>query len=184
MGRHRTIDRDIVLDAAESIVRTQGIAALTIDAVARGAGITKGGVQSSFGTKDQLIEAMYNRWGAQFDADVNARAGVNPDPITAIGAHIEVTYAADDAQGDRAASMMAALLNAPEHLQGSRDWYAERMAGLDFSTAEGRAARLAFLATEGTFMLRRFGFMTMSPAQWDDVFTDIRALLPESAPGK
>jgi AcrR family transcriptional regulator len=46
MGRYQPVDRDKVLDAAEAILRTRGIAALTIDAVAKAAGISKGGVQS------------------------------------------------------------------------------------------------------------------------------------------
>ncbi len=51
MGRKRTIDRDWVLTVAERIVGERGASALTIDAVANAAGITKGGVQSSFGTR-------------------------------------------------------------------------------------------------------------------------------------
>lgn len=43
MGRPRSIDRDKLLDMAEKIVGKDGPAALTIDAVARAAGITKGG---------------------------------------------------------------------------------------------------------------------------------------------
>ena len=54
-GRPRSIDRDKVLDAAEGIVAAEGAAGLTFDAVARAAGITKGGVQYCFGTKDKLI---------------------------------------------------------------------------------------------------------------------------------
>ena len=63
-GRPRSIDRDKVLDAAEGIVAAEGAAGLTFDAVARAAGITKGGVQYCFGTKDKLIEAMIDRWSA------------------------------------------------------------------------------------------------------------------------
>lgn len=63
MGRQRTIDRDKVLDAAENIVLNQGAAALTIDAVAKSMGISKGGVQYCFGNKDALIDAMFERWG-------------------------------------------------------------------------------------------------------------------------
>src|SRR5690606_31627342 len=54
-GRPRTIDRDKVLDAAEAVVMRAGAAGLTIDAVAREAGITKGGVQYAFGSKENLI---------------------------------------------------------------------------------------------------------------------------------
>lgn len=57
MGRQRSIDRDKVLDIAEEIVATQGAAGLTIDAVAKAMGISKGGVQYCFGSKDALIDA-------------------------------------------------------------------------------------------------------------------------------
>lgn len=63
MGRQRSIDRDKVLDTAEEIVATQGAAGLTIDAVAKAMGISKGGVQYCFGSKDALIDAMFDRWG-------------------------------------------------------------------------------------------------------------------------
>lgn len=82
-GRPRRIDRDKVLDAAEALVLRAGAAALSFDAVAREAGITKGGVQYAFGTRDKLIRAMLTRWGAAFDADVAERCG--PDPSRARG---------------------------------------------------------------------------------------------------
>lgn len=50
MGRRRTIDRDQLLDAAEAVIAREGAAGLTIDAVAKEMGITKGGVQYCFGT--------------------------------------------------------------------------------------------------------------------------------------
>lgn len=71
MGRQRTIDRDKVLDAAENIVLNQGAAALTIDAVAKSMGISKGGVQYCFGNKDALIDAMFERWGYTYEQIFN-----------------------------------------------------------------------------------------------------------------
>ena len=62
MGRPRSIDRDKVLDIAERIVREEGATALTFDAVARAAGITKGSTTVGKGaavgrvTMDQLRE--------------------------------------------------------------------------------------------------------------------------------
>lgn len=54
---------------------------------------------------------------------------------------------------------MAALLQTPEYLQSTKAWYQQRLAGVDTSTVEGKRARLAFLATEGAFLLRYFGLM-------------------------
>ena len=50
--------RRSILDAVERIAVTQGPAAVTIQAVANAAGVTKGGVTHHFENKQALIEAM------------------------------------------------------------------------------------------------------------------------------
>ena len=50
-----------MLDAAEVVVVRQGIANLTLDAVAAEAGLSKGGLLHHFPSKDRLIEAMVVR---------------------------------------------------------------------------------------------------------------------------
>ena len=85
MGRTRRIDRDKVLDAAERIVAEEGPSSLTIDAVAKAMGITKGGVQYCFGSKDALVSALLTRWSAEYDAEVADRAGPDAEPYAAAG---------------------------------------------------------------------------------------------------
>ena len=173
MGRKNTIDREALLDVAEEIVTTKGAAALTIDAVAKAAGITKGGVQYSFGTKDALIDAMLDRWAKSYAEEFARIAGSDPDALTAMRAHVEATRRSDAASNAKAASLLAALQQTPEHLASTRRWYRERLAMLDPATGEGRRARLAFLATEGAFALRFFGLMDMDEGEWEDVMKDI-----------
>src|ERR1044072_1924510 len=61
---------DALLDAAEAVVARQGIANLTLDAVAAEVGMSKGGVLHHFPAKDRLVEAMVVRsaenWRAHF----------------------------------------------------------------------------------------------------------------------
>ena len=52
---------DTLLDAAEAVVVRQGIANLTLDAVAAEAGMSKGGLLHHFPTKDRLVEALVTR---------------------------------------------------------------------------------------------------------------------------
>ncbi len=52
---------DTLLDAAERVVVRQGIANLTLDAVAAEAGLSKGGLLHHFPSKDRLVEAMVQR---------------------------------------------------------------------------------------------------------------------------
>ncbi|KAF7597988.1 MAG: TetR family transcriptional regulator [Candidatus Dactylopiibacterium carminicum] len=179
MGRNKTIDRDAVLDVAESIVRQAGAAGLTIDAVARAAGISKGGVQSCFGSKDALIDAMFGRWEQSYQSYFQPIVGDDPQPVTRVRAHVEATHRSDAISNAKAAGLMAALIQSPEHLTGTRDWYRQRIAGLDIRQEADRRALLAFFATEGAFMLRFFGLMDFEPSQWEAAFVDIERLFGE-----
>jgi AcrR family transcriptional regulator len=71
MKRPRSVQRPgALLDAAEAVVARQGIANLTLDAVAAEVGMSKGGVLHHFPSKDRLVEAMVVRsaeaWRATF----------------------------------------------------------------------------------------------------------------------
>ena len=61
MKRTGTSWRGRVLDAAEAVVARQGVANLTLEAVAAEAGISKGGLLHHFRTKDRLVEALVTR---------------------------------------------------------------------------------------------------------------------------
>lgn len=177
MGRSPTIDRDKVLDLAEQILLKDGTGALTIDAVAKAAGVSKGGIQSRFGTKDDLIRAMLERWTREYEAQMSATTGPDPKPLAVARGHVEVTMAMDAAERARAAGFMAALIDATHHRAECRAWYAELFGGLEPQSKEGRRARMALLATEGAFLLRTFGLMEFSDDEWTDVQDALRALL-------
>lgn len=53
--------QDALLDAAVTVVARQGIANLTLDAVAAEAGLSKGGLLHHFPSKDRLVEALVRR---------------------------------------------------------------------------------------------------------------------------
>lgn len=179
MVRPRSIDREKLLDAAEDLVRRRGAGALTIDAVARACGITKGGVQYAFGTKDDIIDAMFDRWNRDYDARFAAIAGDDPDPLRRLRAHVTATRDGDEVSMAKAASLMAGLMQTPEHLASTQRWYRERLRGLDGDTPRERRARLAFLATEGAFLLHFLRFMPLEDTEWQAVFGDIARLLQE-----
>ena len=181
MARPRRIDRDRLLDAAEEILRSQGAAALTIDALARACGITKGGVQYAFGSKDDIIDAMFARWNRDYDARFAAIAGEGADPVQRLRAHVAATREADEVSMSKAASLMAGLMQTPQHLASTQAWYRERLAGLDGDSPRGRQARLAFFACEGAFLLHFLRFMPQEDAEWQAVFDDIAALLDPPA---
>lgn len=183
-GRPRSIDRDHVLDMAEKLVEEGGILALTMDAVAQAAGVTKGGVQYCFGNKDGLMKAMIERLGDRFDDQVAARKRHKNDAISHIGAHIAVTRESDADDDSRFAAMMASLIPNSHYLEETRAWYRKQWDGLDVSTPEGRRARLAFIANEGAFWLRSFNLFELTQKEWQSIFDDIEDLLGEHSKGR
>lgn len=178
VGARNTVDKERVLQAAEAIVAERGAAALTIDAVANAAGITKGGVQSSFGTKDALVCAMVDRW-LQDDSKRFERllGSDNPSVLKRTLAHVKTTRMADDASQARVASLMVSVLQSVDHRKNLRHWYSERLAGLDVTLEHQQMAMVAFLATEGAFFLKFFGLVDFDQKRWDILFDKLEALV-------
>ncbi|MDQ1080646.1 TetR/AcrR family transcriptional regulator [Pseudoroseomonas cervicalis] len=177
MGRPPSIDRDKVLDLAEAILLKDGTAALTLDAVARAAGVSKGGIQSRFGTKDELLAALVERWSGEYDSEMQARLAPDAAPAARVRAHLDITMGLQPAEYGRAAGFMATLIESVQRREEWRRWYAEHFGALDPARPEGQRARLALLAVEGAFILRAFGLMGFGDAEWETLRQDLHALL-------
>jgi AcrR family transcriptional regulator len=177
VGRPRSIDRDNVLDIAERIVREEGATALTFDALAKAAGVTKGGLQYCFGSKDDLIAAMVDRWLKGFDAEVARHVPPDGTSVDRARGYVTVSGGMDEATHTKMAGMLVSLLQSPGHLQQARAWYAEWLKGLEPGSEAEHRARTAFLAAEGAFFLRSLGLIEMDQRQWDGIFDDILKLL-------
>jgi len=59
--------RQRLLDAAEAIARSDGPGAMSLDAVAAAAGVSKGGLLYHFPSKSKLLEAMVDGFLSRFD---------------------------------------------------------------------------------------------------------------------
>lgn len=178
MGRRQTIDRDGLLDAAERVVLRDGANSLTIDAVAREAGVSKGGVLYAFETKDALIDAMMRRVVANYErmvAEYLAEAGDTPRNRAL--AHVDANRREDAAVNARAVALMTSFLRAPAFHAESLAFYRELFGNADQSTEAGRRMRLGLLATEGAFAVRGFGLYPFTAAEWQAVHDDIASIL-------
>ncbi|MAD47525.1 MAG: TetR family transcriptional regulator [Oceanospirillaceae bacterium] len=185
MGRRKTIDRNVLLDIAEQIVGGQGAKALTIDALAKAAGITKGGVQYSFRNKEALLDAIFERWDQQYNSLYRSIAGDHPDAMEKVAGHVQATRQADESANARAASLMMALLENPKQMAANRTWYRGIISDLDLSDEKARRMRLAFLASEGAFLLRSLGLLDIDDSEWQDMMDDVATtLLPGDDSGR
>lgn len=173
MGRKPTVTRGQLLDLAEEIVRTEGAKALTIDALARAAGISKGGVQYSFVSKDDLVRALIERWTSQFDAMLDADETSSAADL--IRSYIRAMRASQQAMNAKMAGLMITYLQDPANMQETRDWYQGIFDRIGTASAEAQAARVAFLAVEGLFLLRIVGID--EDGAWTGFLDDIEMVL-------
>ncbi|WP_298741527.1 TetR/AcrR family transcriptional regulator [uncultured Microbacterium sp.] len=73
--------RESVLDAFEHLLIDDGERAATMDAAARAAGVSKGGLLYHFASKDALEQGLLDRLSALVDADVAAMANAPEGPV-------------------------------------------------------------------------------------------------------
>ncbi|AZZ54673.1 TetR family transcriptional regulator [Rathayibacter iranicus] len=86
--------RDRVLDGFEQLLIEQGERAATLDAVARKAGVSKGGLLYHFPSKDALVDGLLQRLDERREEDV-ARSLAAPEGVVAY--LLRTSFAADSA---------------------------------------------------------------------------------------
>lgn len=122
--------RDSLLDAAETVIVRQGIAGLTLDAVAAEAGISKGGLLHHFPNKDRLVEALVVRTAdglRAFHQEAYERETEGPGRMTR--ALIDTMLADLDCWSEQcrrsSAAAFAALAHNPALIEPLRATYAD-----------------------------------------------------------
>lgn len=171
MGRKPTITREGLLEIAERIVRCEGAAGLTIDALAKAAGISKGGVQYSFSSKDDLVRALIERWMHQFD-ELLGEADVPPTDL--VRNYIKVMRSSQAAMNAKMAGLMIAYIQNPQNVIQTRQWYRSMFERLGGGARDTQAARVALLAVEGLFLLRMTGID--EDGEWSGFLDDVESV--------
>jgi AcrR family transcriptional regulator len=178
LTRKKEIDRDRILDAAESVILDSGGQAFTLDAVAERAGISKGGLVYSFATKDALIRTALEREMSRFQNAVRERLGDKlVDPFEMVLAHIDEALYEDDATTQKAAFLVTALVHAPDMMEPARRYYRTLLDPLLSKSGDAHEIRHALLAVEGLFLLRGLGFVEFSAKEQRSVLLHARKIV-------
>ncbi|MBN9061769.1 MAG: TetR family transcriptional regulator [Rhizobiales bacterium 65-9] len=172
MGRKPTITRERLLEIAEGIVRSDGAAGLTIDALGKAAGVSKGGVQYSFSSKDDLVRALIERWTRQFNELLGEMEDVSPADL--VRKYIKVMRGSQAAMNAKMAGLMIAYIQNPQNVMETRQWYRSMFERLGGATEDAQAARIAFLAVEGLFLLRIAGID--ESGEWAAFLDDVQSV--------
>lgn len=151
--------RERLLDAATRVLLVEGAQALTLDAVAREAGVSKGGLLYHFPSKHALVRAMVNRLVGRFDEALR-EAGDSPGAATRtyIEATISPTAESAGSETDKVtAALFAAALVDPEALAPLREVYERWQERLERDGIDPVEATLARMAVDGWWLARLVG---------------------------
>jgi AcrR family transcriptional regulator len=132
--------RDQLLDAAIAVIRRDGAVALTLDAVAAEAGLSKGGVLYHFASKRALIDGLLGRWLDDFEAQLTGE-----DLLAAYVRACDL----DPAQSASEFGLLAGMLEEPEVLEVARERYSEWMARMLDGVEDPVDAWVVRLAADG-----------------------------------
>jgi AcrR family transcriptional regulator len=178
VGRKKSIDRDRILDAAETVVAGVGAARLTLEGVAKEAGISKGSVVYDYGSKQALLEAMVQRAVARDNA-FNDAAAQSCEASENRTLHGRIAAAAEpfpDAFRAVALNICAALAQDRDLRSAIQQNQSAVIARIRDEADGARGPMLAYLALEGLKLLESLDYHQWPEAERKALLADIRWL--------
>ena len=190
MSTHKTpsrpalTTREKILLCAREITMEHGAQRLTIDAVARRAGLSKGGVLYHFPSKKALMSAMIQQYADLLESRLQQgmqRHSDAADPLLHGYASWFQSFSRND-EGSRSwgSSLFAVHSFDPKLLEPLAHWYRRLADRMRESPTGFENAAIVVLALEGLFYLKLFDLDTLSPEEHCRV---IERLLEIACPG-
>lgn len=181
--------KDRVLDAAEAVVVSQGIANLTLDAVAAEARLSKGGLLHYFPSKDHLVEGLVTRcaeyWRAGAD-EAYDRAPPGPGRMArALLSHLSDARTWTQQCQRSSSAAFAALAQNPKLIQPMRAVYAELRRRLAADGLAPGVGETVMAAMDGLWLNRVLGLGSVDQALMDRMRRTLETLLrPAGSTGR
>lgn len=184
MGRKRTIDRGALMNAIEAVARREGLDGLSIDAVAKEAGISKSSVLYDCGSKSALLaEFTRHQLEAHGKGCEAARARYAGQPNASFRAMIDEFRTAPTDEEMSVAMLICAGVgkdaNCREVMRGK---IAEETRRVIDEATDKRAVLRALLSLHGLAFLEYFGFYHFDETVRNELLDDLLAIAEKDRP--
>lgn len=177
MGRARKITSDDILDAAERVVVRLGAAGLSIDAVAREAGVSKSRVVYDHKSKSALMEALIDR-RLKIEKELQA-VFIEENRETPHPKLFALIASAERSQNETERAICVAIstsVSSEEKLQQKmRDWTETEVEAMALGK-KPQAALMAYLALTGFYALEMFDFYRWGDAGRRRIIEGVRTV--------
>jgi AcrR family transcriptional regulator len=162
--------RTRVLNAAEAIVLARGVPALTLDAAAKFAAVSKGGLLYHFASKEALLKGLVERIAGEIEADWQRYlAEVPPGRAHATRAVLRWAFHCPPEEEARflrrAAVFLAAFHHDPALIDPLREFHARIRAATEADALPPGLDLAVIAACDGLFVAMVFRIWQPSPEQ-------------------
>ncbi|MEM8532918.1 MAG: TetR/AcrR family transcriptional regulator [Chloroflexota bacterium] len=155
-----------ILHAASQVIKEHSAMSLTLDAVSRTAGISKGGLLYHFPNKEALIEGMLRQYFSDFDTRLKEllEQEQNDTPGRWLRAYVKACFSEPPSDVSLITAGLAAVASTPRLLHIAHEEYAiwRQRAVEDGITSQ--TAMLVMQATDGVWFSETFGLQIYDAA--------------------
>ncbi len=164
--------RTAALQAALTIISRDGPGQLTLDAIARESGISKGGVMHQYRTKEAVLKALLDQQIEYFEEFsrhyiVKARERTSQP---ALATQIATLREASTKQHSIVFAVLGAMAQQPSLLSKTREMDARKVEAMKAEAADAELALLRWMAARGLLLTAMFGMCPLSDKERGRLF--------------
>ncbi|MEM4990123.1 TetR/AcrR family transcriptional regulator [Collimonas sp. H4R21] len=178
--------RNAIIQAALAIIARDGPRRLTLDAIARESGISKGGLMHQFRSKEAVLKALLEyqaEYFEKFSQGYMAQASAtSPEPLLAT--QIAVAREAVTTQQSVAFAILGAISEEPGLLSAFKEIDAKKIASIKAEAADPELAMLRWYAAKGLLLNALFGLCPLSDEERQRMFERLLDSKQWLVPGK
>ena len=177
----RTSKKQSILESAAAIINEEGADYLTLDAVAKKAGVSKGGLLYHFKSKDSLIEELVNYANNLYKENVSKYISDNKDEKGQwLNAFIEATREHRTENAPITSGMLAAQGTNRSLLLPLRASYQEWQQQIAHDGLDEVDATIIRLAVDGLWLSEIFGISALDEEMQEKVIDRLKEQIQKS----
>lgn len=169
-----------LLKAASQVVRSRGASQLTLEAVAKQAEVSKGGLLYHYRSKKALIEGMIAHMLASFSEEIESQIKENKHPSAWLEAFVKLSFDPNLSNLEESAALVAAIANDPELLLPIREQYKAWQEATEASGLDPAIATIVRLAADGLWYNELFDISPLTAERRAEVLETLLKIIKES----
>ncbi|AWB46577.1 TetR family transcriptional regulator [Paenibacillus sp. CAA11] len=175
------IKKELILKAVSQIVHEEGVEKLTLEAVAKKAGISKGGLLYHFPSKEALLQGMVEHLSNRFLEEFHQKAEEDPRTMGKwTRAYMDASLSCDSEVGDLYTALSAAHFANPELLQVLQEQYFKMQALIEDDAIDPVKSTMIRLALDGLWFAEMFGLAPPHPELRQKIVEELKRRLEEN----